>query len=59
MQRVRDFLADSGCICGTSAWNGMLSARLVARDGATLRQAVAQVLGIIRGNLALPRVWQM
>jgi hypothetical protein len=37
----------------------MLSARLVARDGATLRQAVAQVLGIIRGNLALPRVWQM
>lgn len=59
LQRVRDFLADSRCICGASAWNGMLSVRLVARDGATLRQAVAQALGIIRGNLALPRVWQM
>lgn len=59
LQRVRDFLADSRCIYGASAWNGMLSVRLVARDGATLRQAVAQALGIIRGNLALPRVWQM
>jgi len=59
LQRIRDFLADCGCICGASAWNGMLSARLVARDGATLRQAVAQALGIIRGNLALPRVWGM
>jgi len=59
LQRVRDFLADSRCICGASAWNGMLSVRLVARDSATLRQAVARALGIVRGNLALPRVWQM
>jgi urease accessory protein len=59
LQRVRDTLADTGCISGASAWNGMLSVRLVARDGATLRQAVARVLGTIRGNLALPRVWEM
>jgi len=59
LQRVRDSLANSGCVCGASAWNGMLSVRLVARGGAALRQAVAQALGIIRGNLALPRVWQM
>ncbi|MGZ5930348.1 MAG: urease accessory protein UreD [Rhizomicrobium sp.] len=59
LQQVRDFLADSRCIFGASAWNGMLSIRLVARDGATLRQAVARALGIVRGNLALPRVWQM
>jgi len=59
LQHIRDFLADNGCVCGASAWNGMLSIRLVARDGATLRQAVARALGAIRGNLALPRVWQM
>lgn len=59
LQPVRDFLAGCGCLCGASAWNGMLSIRLVARDGATLRQAVAQALGIIRGTLVLPRVWQM
>ena len=59
LQRVRDFLVDSGCVGGASAWNGMLSVRLVARDGAPLRQAVAQVLNVIRGNLALPRVWEM
>jgi len=59
LQRIRDSLAQSGCICGASAWNGMLSVRLVARDGATLRQGVARALNIIRGSLALPRVWQM
>ena len=59
LPRIRDFLAHNACLCGASAWNGILSIRLVARDGATLRQAVAQALGIIRGNLALPRVWQM
>jgi urease accessory protein len=59
LQRIRDFSAGNGCVCGASVWNGMLSIRLVARDGATLRQAVARALGDIRGNLALPRVWQM
>lgn len=59
LQQVRDSLAGCGCVCGASAWNGILSVRAVARDGATLRQAVARALGIIRGNLALPRVWQV
>jgi urease accessory protein len=59
LQNVRASLAETGCIGGASAWNGMLSVRLVAHDGATLRQGVARALSIIRGNLALPRVWQM
>jgi urease accessory protein len=59
LQRVRASLADTECIAGASAWNGMLSVRLVARDSATLRQGVTRALGVIRGNLALPRVWQM
>jgi urease accessory protein len=59
LQSVRASLADSGCISGASAWNGMLSVRLVAHDGATLRQGVARALNVVRGNLALPRVWQM
>ena len=59
LQSVRASLADTACIAGASAWNGMLSVRLVAHDSATLRQGVARALSVIRGNLALPRVWQM
>jgi urease accessory protein len=59
LQNVRDSLADTGCICGASAWNGLLSVRLVAPESASLRRCVARALGVIRGNLALPRVWQM
>lgn len=59
LQNVRASLADSGCFAGVSAWNGMLSVRLVAHYGAALRQGVARVLSVIRGNLALPRVWQI
>lgn len=59
LQRVRDCLTVNGSVCGASSWNGIMAIRMVARDGATLRQAVARALNIIRGNLALPRVWQM
>jgi urease accessory protein len=59
LQSVRNTLADTACIAGASAWNGMLSVRLVAHDSAALRQGVARALSVIRGNLALPRVWQM
>jgi len=59
LHNVRAALADTACISGASAWNGLLSVRFVAPNSATLRQSVSRVLNVIRGNLALPRVWQM
>jgi urease accessory protein len=43
--------------CGVSAWDGMLMARVVAADGASLRSAVIAVLKVLREGRALPRVW--
>jgi urease accessory protein len=43
---------------GASAWDGMLIARVVARDGAALRTTVVAGLAALRGGRALPRVWQ-
>ncbi|MEJ0019858.1 MAG: urease accessory protein UreD [Acetobacteraceae bacterium] len=42
----------------SSAWDGMLVARLLAADSATLRGDVIRVLNVLRGGRALPRVWQ-
>lgn len=42
---------------GVSAFDGMLLARVVARDGACLRQAVVAGLAILRAGRPLPRVW--
>ncbi len=42
---------------GVSAWDGMLIARVLAADGASLRTAVVRALQILRGGRALPRVW--
>ena len=42
---------------GASAWDGMLVARILAADGASLRQSVITVLDVLRGGRALPRVW--
>jgi urease accessory protein len=58
LQNVRASLADTECVSGAGAWNGLLSVRLVARNSATLRHGLARALNVIRGNLALPRVWQ-
>jgi urease accessory protein len=44
---------------GVSAWNGLVFARLLATDGARLRQAVITALGILRGRTPLPRVWRL
>ncbi len=43
---------------GASAWNGMLVARIVAPDGATLRTSVIAGLNCLRDPRTLPRVWQ-
>ena len=40
---------------GISAWNGIAVARLIAADGATLRQDLARV--IAAAGAALPRLW--
>ncbi|GAB0119250.1 urease accessory protein UreD [Acidisoma sp. 7E03] len=52
-------LPDHALEAGVSAWNGLVLARLLARDGAVLRQAVMVALDILRGGAALPRVWQL
>jgi urease accessory protein len=44
---------------GVSTWNGLVLARLLAKDGARLRQAVMAVLGILRNGAPLPRVWRL
>ena len=40
-----------------SAWDGMLIARVVAPDGACLREAVVAGLTVLRAGRPLPRVW--
>jgi urease accessory protein len=42
---------------GVSTWDGMLIARVLAPDGASLRKAVVAALQVLRGGRALPRVW--
>ena len=42
---------------GASALDGLLVARLVARDGACARAAVVAALAAVRGSRPLPRVW--
>jgi urease accessory protein len=46
-----------GVECGVSAWDGMLIARILAQDGASLRMAVVAALQVLRAGRPLPRVW--
>jgi len=52
---VREALADDGA---ASAWNGLLLARIVTRDGYGLGAALARVLTVLRGR-PLPPVWNI
>jgi urease accessory protein len=52
-------LPDHSLEAGVSAWNGLVLARILARNGAELRRAVLSALDILRGGAALPRVWQL
>jgi urease accessory protein len=52
-------LPESPLEAGVSAWNGLVLARLLAADGARLRQAVMTTLCILRGGAPLPRVWRL
>ncbi len=42
---------------GVSCWNGVLVARIAAKDGASARAAIAAGLAVLRDGRALPRVW--
>lgn len=42
---------------GVTAFDGMLLARIMARDGACLREAVVAGLAVLREGRPLPRVW--
>jgi len=42
---------------GASAWDGLLVARICARNGADLRAAVVAGMAALRGSRPLPRVW--
>ena len=53
LEPVRDALPQAG----VSAWDGMLVARILAADGASLRQAVVAALRALRADRPLPRVW--
>lgn len=55
LDAVREALADDGA---ASAWNGLLLARIVTRDGYGLSAALARVLTALRGR-ALPQVWNI
>ena len=50
---VRAALGEDG---GASAWNGLIAARIVAKDGATLRAALIRAVTTLRSG-PLPRVW--
>lgn len=52
-------MPDAPVEAAASAWRGLVLARVLARDGAALRQAVIAALDILRGGASLPRVWQM
>ena len=43
---------------GASAWDGLLSVRIAARDGASLRSTLERALGTLRHGRALPTVWR-
>jgi urease accessory protein len=42
---------------GASAWNGMLIARVLGRDSASVRGTVIAALDVLRESRPLPRVW--
>lgn len=55
---LRATFANAEIDCGASAWNGMLTARLIARDTAMLRQAAARAAEVLMGR-QMPRVWSL
>ena len=57
LEPVRAALAEAPGECASSAWDGLLVARFLAPDGASLRAAVLAALRALRDGRPLPRVW--
>ena len=53
---ARDAAAAAAGEAGVSAWNGMLTARLIAPDGQTLRADLTRLIVALR-RANMPRVW--
>ncbi|MFL5283606.1 MAG: urease accessory protein UreD [Rhodopila sp.] len=49
--------AMAGAEAGASAWNGMLVARILGPDSASVRSTVIAALTVLRESRPLPRVW--
>lgn len=58
LDAVRAVLAECDADAAASAWDGMLVARILARDGARLRAAVVAAAEPLRQGRPWPRVWQ-
>ena len=57
LDMLRAALATAPVEAGASAWDGMVIARLLARDGQRLRAGIAAALAALRDGRTLPRVW--
>ncbi len=57
LDHVRALLQSAQSVAGASAWNGVLVARALAREGHTLYRDIAPVAEALSGR-PLPRVWQ-
>ncbi len=57
LEAVRGALGTARSECGVSAWNGMLSARFLGRDGGSVRADIITVVELL-ARRPLPRVWQ-
>ena len=57
LELVRGALAEAPGECAASVWDGLLVARFLAPDGASLRAAVLAALRALRDGRPLPRVW--
>lgn len=57
LAELRECLAGAHSICGTSTWNGMLTARFLAADPAAVRRDLALAARTL-ARRPMPRVWQ-
>jgi urease accessory protein len=60
VERAREIVGDDG---GVSAWpvagSGKLLARLVARDGYSLRKRLVPLVELLNGQAGLPKIWSI
>ncbi len=57
LEPLRKALAAESCDAGVTFRDGVLFARVLARDGAALRASIAAALAVLRAETGLPRNW--